>query len=140
MKGIILPVAIAAVACSSASSSAPPSTKANPCATPGATYLLHFVEQANGTCGPVSDQIINVAKDGTLSGSGTASSCAMTAQDGCTARNTDCMSTTNGVTCDVTSDVTFAKDGGAASGLETVTCMSGSSSCMSTYAVSAQRK
>lgn len=111
---------------------------ANPCATPGATYLGHFVEQS-GTCGPIPDQIINVNPDGTLSSS-MAVSCAQTTVAGCTTQNTDCMSTSAGSTCSVTSDVTFSPDGTSASGLETARCTYSGGSCTSTYNVTATRQ
>jgi hypothetical protein len=113
------------------------SAEANPCATPGATYLFHLVEHPGGTCGPVPDEIVNVDSDGTTS---TSVSCDDITQDGCTARNTGCMSSMNGVDCSVTTDVTFAKDGSGATGLETATCSNSSASCTSTYDVTATRR
>jgi hypothetical protein len=124
-------VLLAACSCSSSTN------KANPCATPGATYLFHFVEQANGTCGPVPDSIVNINADGTLSSS---VSCQTINQTGCTAQDTGCTSSSNGTTCNFTTDVTFASDGSGATGLETFTCSNGSSSCWSTYAVTAARQ
>lgn len=61
-------------ACSSGGSEGQTTNQANPCATRGATYLLHAVEQRGGTCGPVPDEIFNVNPDGTTAGSSTRSS------------------------------------------------------------------
>jgi hypothetical protein len=113
------------------------SNEANPCATPGATYLFHFVEHPGGNCGPVPDEIVNVNSDGTLSSS---VSCENITQDGCTARDTGCMTSSNGIDCSVTTDVTFAKDGSSASGLETAMCSNSAASCTSTYDVTATRR
>ena len=131
------------LACASHTQTFPPDPpKANPCATPGATYLDHFAEQSGGTCGPIPDVIININKDGTLagSGSGTAPTCQSNSGSGCTVKLNNCTSTNNGVTCTITTDVTFAADGSSASGLETLSCSGSSSSCTSTYKVTATRQ
>ena len=47
---------------------------------------------------------------------------------------------TVGVTCTITTDVTFAADGSSASGLETLSCSNSSSSCTSTYRFTATRQ
>ncbi len=54
----LLPVALIILGCSSGDASSSTSstqttntTKANPCATPGSTYELHFVEQSGGRAG-----------------------------------------------------------------------------------------
>jgi hypothetical protein len=127
----VVALAILAAACGSSA------TKANPCATPGATYLFQFVEQSGGTCGSLSDAIVNVNPDGTIVGSLT---CKATNQNGCTAQNTGCTSSSNGTSCTVDTDVTFASDGSGATGLETFSCANGASSCTSTYAVTATRQ
>jgi hypothetical protein len=126
-------------ACSSNTSGGPANEQANPCATPGATYLMSFSEEAGGTCGPVSSQIININSDGTIS-TPSSVSCANVTQDGCTAKDTDCTETVNGGTATVTTDVTFSSDGSSASGLETLTVTSNGQSCTSTYQVSATRQ
>jgi len=112
---------------------------ANPCATPGASYLETFAEQPGGTCGTAPSQVLNVNTNGTVTSS-VPVSCASTEQSGCTAHDADCAETTNGVTCMVTTDVTFASDGSSATGLETLSCSNASSSCVSTYTVSAARQ
>jgi hypothetical protein len=112
--------------------------EANPCATPGATYLEHFAEHPGGTCGPITDQVLNINHDGTID---TASpDCDSVTQDGCTARDTNCRTSANGTDCTATTSVTFAKDGSAASGIATISCTAGSSSCESTYDISAERR
>jgi hypothetical protein len=115
--------------------------KANPCATKGATYLFHSVENPSGTCGQTPDQIVNINADGTLA---TALSCTEITQNGCVARDTDCVTTSKDgqTTCYATTSVTFADDGASASGLISIRCSStaDSSSCSSTYGVSARRQ
>jgi hypothetical protein len=112
--------------------------KANPCATPGATYLESFTT-VSGDCGDVPAQIINIGNDGTVPASGL--TCQKLEQDGCRAHDTGCQSTVNGCTGKVTTDVTFADDGATASGLlsMTVSCSDGST-CAGTYEVSAERQ
>ncbi len=110
--------------------------QANPCATKGATYLGHAVQES-GNCGDAPDQIINVGSDGTLDKN---VSCARITQDGCTACNSDCTFGSNGVTCTATTDVTFAYDGSSAHGLESISCYNSVSSCASTYVVTLIRQ
>ena len=112
--------------------------QANPCATRGATYLLHAEEQRGGTCGPLADEILNIGSDGTLPGPPVR--CDAITQDGCTARDTNCTQTTNGVTCSTTTSVTFTADGKSASGLITLRCRDSDGGCTSTYAVTAKRQ
>jgi hypothetical protein len=140
LKASVVVAVVVLVACGSSSKSSS-EQQANPCATRNATYLETFTEMAGGTCGPIAQEIVNIGSDGTIS-NGASISCAMTQQDGCTARDSGCTTTTsNGCTATIQTDVTFAADGSSASGLEsvTVTCPSGSS-CGSTYQVSAQRQ
>lgn len=117
-------------------SSAP---KANPCATPGATYLDHFVEQSGGTCGAIPDTIININPDGTVATTASVS-CATKTQTGCTARDSGCTVTTNGTTCTVTTDITYAADGTSATGLESLSCTTGNQTCTSSYSVASRRQ
>jgi hypothetical protein len=141
---------IFAVACSSASApkedtkpkttgsySSTSTDEANPCATAGATYLETSTEEAGGTCGAVSPQIITISQDGTLA---TSETCTTIMQTSCTAQDSGCVTTSNGVTCTSTTDVTFASDGSSASGLITLSCTEGATSCVSTYNVSIQRQ
>jgi hypothetical protein len=101
---------------------------------------MHFVEDSTGTCGAIPDQIINIGQDGTVA-NGASITCDKKEIDGCTAKNSGCTSTTaSGLSCMLNSDVTYAQDGGSASGLETITCTSGGSTCSSTYSVTAARQ
>jgi hypothetical protein len=137
--GIVVTVGVFVAACSGEDKQQQPSTNlANPCATRGATYLFHTVENPTGTCGPIPDQITNVNADGTVPGPGV--SCEAITQNGCTARDTNCVSGSNGNTCYTTTNVTFSDDGATASGLITVRCSNGKTSCASTYGVSARRQ
>ncbi len=107
--------------------------KANPCATPGATYLQQFIERS-GNCGPITDRIINISKNNTIASSSEIDlSCANVEQDGCTARDTDCISSSNGITCSNTFITEFAPDGSVAEGVSTISCKSENFNCVSTY-------
>lgn len=110
-------------------------TQANPCATPGATYGFSFSERPDGTCGPISDQLVIVDK-GTSGGgtiSGPALVCRSSTLTGCRIQNNDCA--ISGTSCRLTTDVTFAQDGSSAAGYEMLVC----SDCVSTYHVLATR-
>lgn len=113
---------------------------ANPCATKGATYLFHFVEDPSGTCGPVPDSIVNVGSDGTIASSSSLT-CDKTELDGCTSKKSNCKTTTStGIQCTVNTSSTFSSDGSSVTGLESFTCTSGASVCSSTYSVTASRQ
>ena len=105
------------------------STKANPCATPGATYSVVLVEQSGGTCGPIPDDLVNVREDGTLPGP--PMSCQSISITGCGAKLNSCWASAG---CAATTSITFASDGSSAKGAETLSC-SEFSKCISTYAV-----
>jgi hypothetical protein len=108
----------------------------NPCATPGATYLFHFVERRGGTCGPAAEATDRAEADGTLSSSAV---CDDVEHDACTERDTGCRTSNHGADCTFTTDVTFTKDGSGASGLQTATC-SNALVCTSTYDVTVTRR
>lgn len=108
--------------------------KANPCTTPGATYFVHAVEANNGTCGVIPDQIVNVSSDGTVAAAAGVA-CDAEEHSGCTTKKTNCKTTSNGVSCSSTSSIEFAKDGSQGSGLLSMNCSSGATSCISTYQV-----
>jgi len=127
--------AVGIVACSS--DSPPPasyvqSNKANPCAVPGANYLVVHVEKSGGTCGPIPDELVHVLDDGTLPGRPMA--CQSISLTGCTAKLTDC-GVDGGFTA--TTSITFASDGSSANGVETRSRTSEVSiaNCTSTYTV-----
>lgn len=139
MKFALVGALMIACACSSTSESGMTTTnKANPCATPGATYLMSFA-RVSGDCAEPPDQISNINADGTIPGDPI--SCKEITQDGCTARDTGCTFTGNGCTSTVSTSITFAADGATMSGLEsiTVTCNDGSS-CSGTLRVSGVRQ
>jgi len=129
-----------AFACSSSSddneAGGPVELPANPCATPGATYLSHL-EQTSGNCPDIADSIINVTEDGKIP-SPAGVTCQVMEQDGCTAHNSNCKMKVpvNGGSCTFTftTSVTFEEDGSSASGLETLSgsCSDGSS-CSGTF-------
>ena len=126
-------------ACSSSDPAPPPPTKANACATPGKTYLTHFVEQPGGTCGPLADVLVTVNQDGTLPGP--VVSCQSKTETVCRTQATDCTtSAIKGLTCHVTSDLTYASDGASAAGTETASCTGGSTTCASTYQITVTRQ
>ncbi len=112
---------------------------ANPCATPGATYLQSF-ELISGNCPELPDVILNITEDG-LVPDAVGLECQVRGQNGCRAQNSNCVFTDQGCEYTFTTDVTFAEDGSSAEGLETVTviCDDGSS-CAGTYRVEAERR
>lgn len=130
---------VSLLACSSSSSGVAPAPKdddvarvrANPCATLGATYRLTFAE-LSGTCGPIASQTLTVAYDGTVPALGPCGSSTFT---GCEEVQHDCYASAMGLTCVMQDDITFASDGSAASGSETLSCQEGDESCASTYEV-----
>ena len=130
------------VACSGADDDETVEVAANPCATPGATYYARLHEQRNGTCGPVSDQIVNLGSDG--QGGATVNvatpRCKSSVQDGCTAKNTGCVTETNGIRCETTTSVTFAADGSSAEGLMSIRCSDDEGGCSSTYLIEYTRQ
>jgi hypothetical protein len=128
-----------ALGCSSSSGGGSGGTAANPCATPGATYLLTFTENPTGTCGAIPSELITISSSGQVITS-TPLSCQSQMVSGCTEQNTNCTITSNGATCSATSDVTFAMNGASASGMETISCSGSGQSCTSTYTVSAARQ
>ena len=115
-----------------------PPNLANLCATKGSTYFAHYVEANNGTCGTVPDAIVNIKADGTIPGDPPV--CDSNEQDGCTARNTNCKTSSKGTDCSLTTSVTFDSDGAKAAGLLTLSCTTGNSICASTYQVTMLRQ
>jgi hypothetical protein len=127
-------------ACSSSSAASGPSSEpANPCATKGASYLETLVEQAGGTCGPITSQVVNINSDGTITTS-TPLSCAHVSQTGCVAQDTDCTFSSMGFDFSETFDVTFTSDGSSASGLITLSGSGNGQNCASTYDVTFARQ
>ena len=130
-------VLLAVTACGSGGSGGASGTtneQANPCATKGASYLETLTEQAGGTCGAITSQVVNINSDGTLTTS-TPITCAHVSQTGCTAQDTDCTFTSMGYNFTETFDVTFASDGSSAHGLITISGSGNGMSCTSTYTV-----
>jgi hypothetical protein len=128
----VLVLLAAALGCSSddsGGSSGEVRNQVNACATKGATYLQQCVEHAGGTCGPLSDQVINI-DDPAI----TASVCASVTQQNCVARGTACKVSENG--CEVTASymTTFKADGSSATSSSSITikCNDGSW-CNSAY-------
>jgi len=127
-------------ACSSSDSSAKESmsAQANPCATRNSTYLETLTE-VSGNCGSIPSAIVNVNADGTLTES-TTITCASTSQTGCTARNSDCKWSANGIDFTETFETTFEQDGTSATGLLTLSGNGNGQSCTETYNVSFVRQ
>ncbi len=137
---LALAVAICAGCGSAGPSTAMPSQPmlTDSCATPGATYLESFT-QTSGTCGPVPSEIVDISPEGTvvLASSMTCSSANWT---NCTLQYNDCTTNVNGVLYTTTSSVTFAIDGGSASGAASVAATGNGIVCASTYNVTAVRQ
>ena len=127
------------VGCSSAPSSGTSQDEANPCATPGASYLATFTELSGGTCGTISPELENINPNGTIT-STVEITCASSSQDGCTTRDTDCTWSADGFTFTGTSEATFYQDGSYATGIESITGVGDGQSCVSTYDVSLVRQ
>lgn len=124
------------IGCSGADSSSFEQTtnQANPCATRGATYLLHCDELSGGNCGSISDEIFHINTDGTMPSLSEGITCDDITQDGCTARDTNCRSIVGGCVLTETFVTTFKQDGSSAQSLITLSirCDDGSG-CKSTY-------
>jgi hypothetical protein len=136
---VLLGICVGTVACSSTSGTGPGTETANPCATPGASYLESFVEQSGGTCGAIPSEVVNINPNGTLT-TATPITCAKVTQTGCTAQDTDCTFSSMGYNFTNTFDVTFASDGSSASGVATITGSGNNQSCASTYNISFVRQ
>lgn len=124
-------------ACSSASPSDPGASlrSGQSCTPPLGSYLFHYEEQANGTCGPIPDQLQQLGgSSGAAAGNDAASSCDM-ANDAdpqtCTVRYT--------VKCGTARNVGYmdwSPDGTHGEGETTLS----SPTCSSTYRMTAKRR
>ena len=130
MKNIYF-VTLLMIGCGSDPNPGPIREPANPCATPGSTYYQSCVEE-DGTCGPMTDHIVNINSDGTFT-SEESISCAEVTQNGCTARDTDCKFSTNGVSVNETFETVFTKDGSSATALISIAAHGSDQACVSTY-------
>lgn len=119
------------VGCGSDSGNGHVNLSANPCATPDSTYYESCVEES-GTCGPIPDQVVNISPSGTFTSKANIS-CAESTQNGCTARDTDCALSSNGVSINETFETTFAEDGSSATSVITMTMNGYGQTCVSTY-------
>jgi hypothetical protein len=147
MRKSLFVILLMVAGCSGTDPAPTSSTKnmpANPCATPGASYLCSFVVES-GTCPAIADQVQNINPDGTLVVS-SSFSCSAVTVNGCTTNKTNCTTSTKdaqGVTCNSTGNATstFSSDGSSVNGTESmmVDCSDGSS-CNGTYQVSCARQ
>jgi hypothetical protein len=143
MARLFAVLACLTVACggndSSKQATNPPAPKANPCATPGATYLNTYTT-VSGDCGDIASDITNIGDDGTVPAA-MGVTCKSYEQDGCRAHNTGCSTTQGKCTLTATTDVTFSDDGSTASGLfsAAIVCTDGSS-CSGTYQIMSVRQ
>lgn len=131
----LMVIVIALAACSSSTAPSPNAIQANPCAIPGATYRVSAVAQS-GNCGYIPDSIVNIGNNGTVV-SNSPIQCQRIEQDGCRARDTNCVQILdNGCKLTATTDMTFSDDGVSASGLESLllTCPD-NSGCYGMYKV-----
>lgn len=144
MDRLVILFALGVLGCGSSDSTPKPTDaadapRANPCATPGATYLDTY-ETVSGTCGDIPANISNIGDDGTVPAAA-GLTCSRVEQDGCRAHDTGCRLTQNGCTMNATTDVTFSDDGATATGLISlsISCSDGSS-CSGTYQITSQRQ
>lgn len=106
---------------------------ANPCATPGASYLEHCVEES-GNCGAISDQVVNIGPEGEVMGvGGTAPMCTSMDVVGCVSHGSGCTVTENGATVTTTFQTTFVADGSSATSIASIEITMGAANCVSTY-------
>jgi hypothetical protein len=110
--------------------------RASTCATPGATYVVHY-EERSGACGPRPDETFSVTPDGYIAKD--PPDCIRVELDGCSVESDDCTLTWKG-TCSLTSVVTYADDGTIGSGAATITCTGIGQDCVSGYAMTIQRQ
>lgn len=130
---------ISLISCSSAKTNGSVSQElANPCATRGATYL-EIVSELSGNCGPIPETILNINQDGTIT-SPTPIVCASVSQNGCTARDTDCVFSSQGYIFSMTFETTFSEDGSYASSIVTLSGTGNGQSCTETYSSTMTRQ
>jgi len=135
MRIIAIATCAVSVACSSPAPSGGTTVKANACVTAGASYQVRYAEDPSGTCGPIQSSIAYVQPDGTL-----------TAEASCTDRGRydgcdvyiDSTCVVKGVTVVTAGKITWSSDGKSGTGKESYS-LSGSSTCTSTYTVTATR-
>jgi len=137
MKILAIALVGFAVACGSDPDTTNPErgvpNQVNECATPGATYLFSCTERAHGTCGPMTDRVINI-DDPRI----TAIRCDSVSQKDCVAQASGCIEIVEvqGGTCELknTYHTTFEKDGSSAKAVQTfwIKC-SDKTSCSSSY-------
>jgi len=111
-------------------SNEPDVLKANFCAIPGASYLVHFT-QMSGNCGYIPDVLVNINPDGSLPYTGLV--CQSLTTNGCTSQGTNCQFSFNGINCTETFTTTFNQDGSGGQSTIQVACQGNGVSCSSIY-------
>ncbi len=138
--------AVVCLGCSGGSSSE--STRAGlsnfnspPCTGRTATYRVHFVEEAGGTCGPIAD-VIESNASGKATADDTARGCmgrSVGSPNGCVVAVDTTCPVPNGELRDV-GNVYWSQDGARGAGEVNETITVGSSSCSSIYDVTWTRQ
>lgn len=120
------------------------SMPANPCATPGASYLCTYSVES-GDCPALANQVVNVNPDGTIVVN-SSTSCSSLTVSGCTSNMTHCTMSNRdaqGVTCNGTFNGTntFSSDGVSSTATESMSidCSDGSF-CNGSYQASCVRQ
>ena len=140
LVGVGLVLALSGCGGSDTGRSGPSDAPANTCATKNASYLETLTELPGGTCGRGSLQSININADGAFTSSNPIN-CEHVSQTGCTATDTGCKFSSQGVDFAETIVTTFTEDGSSASGLLTLSSHHGNGeSCASTYGVTLVRQ
>ena len=131
-------LAAGAVACAARSNDdGPQRFDANPCATSDSTYLFQYRERHGGTCGALSDAILEVGLDHEVFGWSV--DCAHRIDEACTNKRIDCRTHHEGRPCWTTKTITYAEDGSSVSGLLENACWHDHAWCVSTYDVTGTR-
>ena len=136
MKKIISIVSFVMLAACSSVGTPQNTVQKNSCVTAGASYLEHFVERPNGTCGRFPDMTENVSPSGEINLSG----CSGTPRYvGCDVYLDNISCSKNGITVIENGKMSWASDGASGFGIITLSASNSSETCLSTYDVTAQR-
>jgi hypothetical protein len=103
-----------------------------------------MTEAANGTCGPITDQIFNVGSqtgpDADNNQTGLDIECESGSNDGCYVQQNRCTyKTETGAECRYTMAVDYAADGSKGGGVYSIECRLGTTYCSSTYSIQVTR-
>lgn len=110
--------------------------KKNACVSAGASYLEHYTQLSGGTCGEVSDVVINVPENGEIELVGCAG---VPRYVGCDVYLDNIKCKSNGFDVIQNGKMSWAQDGSSGEGTITITISNNNSSCVSSYDIKAKR-